>query len=339
MDYLLYIIIFLLAVLIVCVIMLLSRRNHFDEAQIAREINTSTVSAIKDLGAILAQNQKSVNQAQSQNFSQLNNSINDMQRQVSEQLKNVYGKFGQMQAMADGVNDLKNILSNVKTRGILGELSLGAILDEILAPEQFDTNVATIPKSTNRVEFAIRLPHDDTGFIYLPIDSKFPLDAYSNLHDAYDLGDVLKISECQKTLINRMKQFAKDIRQKYVEPPYTTDFAIMYLPIEGLYAEALKLGMVEVLQREYKVNIAGPSTMAATLNALQMGFKTLALEKRSSEVWEILSSIKVEFEKFNDCLETAKRHIALAENDLENLVGTRTRAIIKKLDKIEKYDE
>lgn len=339
MDYLLYIIIFLLAVLIVCMIMLLSKRSNFDEAQITREINTSTVSAIKDLGAILAQNQKSVNQAQSQNFSQLNNSINDMQRQVSEQLKNVYGKFGQMQAMADGVNDLKNILSNVKTRGILGELSLGAILDEILAPEQFDTNVATIPKSTNKVEFAIRLPHDDTGFIYLPIDSKFPLDAYSNLHDAYDLGDVTRISECQKTLISRMKQFAKDIRQKYVEPPYTTDFAIMYLPIEGLYAEALKLGMVEVLQREYKVNIAGPSTMAATLNALQMGFKTLALEKRSSEVWEILSSIKVEFEKFNDCLETAKRHIALAENDLENLVGTRTRAIIKKLDKIEKYDE
>ncbi len=336
MNYLLYTIIFLLAILIVCVIMLLARNQSFNEAQITRDINASTVSAIKELGSIITQNQKDVNKIQTEKFSQIDRSITGMQKRVSEQLENVYGKFGQMQAMADGVNDLRNILSNVKTRGILGELSLGAILDEILAPEQFDTNVATIPKSANRVEFAIRLPHDDTGLVYLPIDSKFPLDAYTSLNDAYEDGDVERISQCKKLLISRMKLFARDIRQKYVEPPYTTDFAIMYLPIEGLYAESLRLGMVEELQREYKINIAGPSTMAAMLNALLMGFKTLALEKKSSEVWEILSSVRAEFEKFDAALETAKKHIAQAEGDLEALVGTRTRAIIKKLDALEK---
>ena len=232
----------------------------------------------------------------------------------------------------------KKVLSNVKTRGILGEIQLGAILDEILAPEQFDTNVATIPNSSAVVEFAVKLPHDDEGFIYLPIDSKFPLDAYNDLLNAYDTGDSEIINRSSKALVQRIKQFAKDIHTKYVEPPYTTDFAIMFLPTEGLYAEAVNLGLVEVLQREYKINIAGPSTMAAMLNSLQMGFRTLALEKRSSEVWQVLGEVKSEFEKFYSVLETAQKRITQTGDELDKLIGVRMRAMERKLRSVEKSE-
>ncbi|MBQ6685272.1 MAG: DNA recombination protein RmuC, partial [Firmicutes bacterium] len=199
---------------------------------------------------------------------------------VSDRLEQVYKGLGEMQTLANGVGDLKKVLSNVKTRGILGEIQLGAILEQILSPQQYDTDIATRPNSRDRVEFAVRLPGDGESPVYLPIDAKFPSDTYGKLAEAYELGDSALINETGKIFELKLKTFAKDIHEKYVEPPYTTDFAIMFLPVESIYAEAVRRGMVETLQREYKVNIAGPTTMAALLNSLQMGFQTLAIQKR-----------------------------------------------------------
>lgn len=258
---------------------------------------------------------------------------------VSERLEQVYKGLGEMQTVAQGVGDLKKVLSNVKSRGILGEIQLGAILKEILSPEQYEENVATKPGSKNVVEFAVKMPVEDGGFIYLPIDSKFPADAYSALRDAYDEGDNEKVIAARNTMMSRMKSFAKDIRDKYVEVPYTTEFGIMFLPFEGLYAEAVNCGMVEVLQREYRINIAGPSTMAALLNSLQMGFKTVAIQKRSMEVWEVLGAVKSEFDKFEKILEATQQRINQANTELDKLVGVRTRAIQRKLRDVEKLDD
>ncbi|QPK94393.1 DNA recombination protein RmuC [Actinomyces sp. zg-332] len=258
---------------------------------------------------------------------------------VSENLEKVYKGLGEMQTLATGVGDLKKVLSNVKTRGILGEFQLGAILEEILSPEQYDTNIPMKKGSRERVEFAVKLPADDDKFIYLPIDSKFPGDTYSNLIDAYDSGDSASILTCGKQLENVLKQEAKDIHDKYVCPPETTDFAIMFLPFEGLYAEAVKRGMVEVLQREYKVNIAGPTTMAALLNSLQMGFKTLAIQKRSTEVWDVLSAVKVEFSKFDKLLGETLRDMDKVQDKLNNLIGVRTRQIQRKLKKVSSLEQ
>ena len=257
---------------------------------------------------------------------------------VSERLEQVYKGLGEMQTVAAGVGDLKKVLSNVKSRGILGEIQLGAILREILSPEQYEENVVTKPNSNKPVEFAVKMPMDDGGFIYLPIDSKFPADAYSALRDAYDAGDTEQIRLTRNTMITRMKSFAKDIHEKYVEVPYTTEFAIMFLPFEGLYAEAVNCGMVEILQREYRINIAGPSTMAALLNSLQMGFKTVAIQKRSMEVWEILGAVKSEFDKFEEVLSQTQQRINQANSALDLLVGRRTRAIKRKLRDVEKLD-
>lgn len=258
---------------------------------------------------------------------------------VSERLEQVYKGLGEMQTVAQGVGDLKKVLSNVKSRGILGEIQLGAILKEILSPEQYEENIATKPGSKNVVEFAVKMPVEDGGFIYLPIDSKFPADAYSQLRDAYDEGDNEKVIAARNTMMSRMKSFAKDIRDKYVEVPYTTEFGIMFLPFEGLYAEAVNCGMVEVLQREYRINIAGPSTMAALLNSLQMGFKTVAIQKRSMEVWEVLGAVKSEFDKFEKILEATQQRINQANTELDKLVGVRTRAIQRKLRDVEKLDD
>ena len=255
-------------------------------------------------------------------------------KMVSERLEQVYKGLGEMQSLAVGVGDLKKVLSNVKTRGILGEIQLGAILKEILSPEQYEENVVTVPSSRNPVEFAVKMPSGD-GFVYLPIDSKFPGDAFYELQTAYDSGDSELIKTALSTLLSRIKGFAKDIHDKYVEPPYTTDFAIMFLPFEGLYAEVVNHGMVELLQNTYKVNIAGPSTMAALLNSLQMGFKTLAIQKRSVEVWNILSSVKTEFDKFGDVLEATQTRLEQANKELDKLVGVRTRAIQKRLKAVE----
>lgn len=250
---------------------------------------------------------------------------------VNERLEQVYKGLGEMQSLAVGVGDLKKVLSNVKTRGILGEIQLGGILREILSPEQYDENVATKKGSKNVVEFAVKLPAEDDGFIYLPIDSKFPGDTYSALRDAIEEGDKAKIELCSKALVTTIKNEAKDIRDKYIAPPNTTEFAIMFLPFEGLYSEVVNRGLVEVLQRDYKVNVAGPSTMAALLNSLQMGFKTLAVQKRSAEVWDVLASVKDEFDKFNDVLVATQTRLDQANKELDKLVGVRTRQIQRKL--------
>lgn len=252
-------------------------------------------------------------------------------RRVSESLEEVYKGIGEMKTLASDVGSLKKVLSNVKTRGIMGEIQLGAILSEILAPEQYDTDIATIPQSQNRVEYAIKLPGDDGGHVYLPVDSKFPADCYLALQEAQESGNREAIDAAASVLISRIKSFAKDIKTKYVEVPYTTSFAIMFLPFEGLYSEVVSRGLVEILQRDYSVNIAGPSTMAALLNSLQMGFKTLAIQKRSDEVWQVLSAVKSEFEKFEEVLASAQKHIDLVGKDIDKLVGVRTRAIHRRL--------
>ena len=255
-------------------------------------------------------------------------------RLVNDRLEQVYKGLGEMQTLASGVGDLKKVLTNVKTRGILGEIQLGAILEQILSPDQYEENVRIKANSSERVEFAVKLPGDGDQTVLLPIDAKFPGDTYSRLVDAYDSGDTVAIELAGRELERRIKAEAKDIRDKYVEPPATTDFAILFLPFEGLYAEVVRRGLVETLQRDYKVNIAGPTTMAALLNSLQMGFRTLAIQKHSSEVWDILGAVKNEFGKFEDVLISAQKRINQANEDIDKLVGTRTRMMRSKLKKV-----
>ncbi|MEG1523510.1 MAG: DNA recombination protein RmuC [Clostridia bacterium] len=258
---------------------------------------------------------------------------------VNERLEQVYKGLGEMQTLAIGVGDLKKVLSNVKTRGILGEIQLGAILEEILAPEQYDTNVATKQGSKDRVEYAVKLPTDEGMHIYLPIDSKFPGDLYSNLQDAYESGSIDAVNLCVAALTTQIKKEAKDIRDKYIDPPNTTDFAILFLPFEGLYAEAVNRGLIEDLQHAYRVNIAGPSTMAALLNSLQMGFRTFAIQKRSGEVWRVLGAVKTEFIKFESILQSSQKRLLQVNDELDQLIGTRTRSIVRKLRSVEQLDE
>lgn len=269
----------------------------------------------------------------------LENKLNKSFETVSKQLQQVYKGLGEMQNLAVGVGDLKKVLSNVKTRGILGEIQLSAILKEILSPEQYEENVATKEGSRNVVEFAIKLPADDDSTVYLPIDSKFPGDTYAKLVDAMNSGNKEEIEVCSKNLLRTIKNEAKDIHDKYISPPNTTEFAVMFLPFEGLYAEVVNRGMVEVLQREYKVNVAGPSTMGALLNSLQLGFKTLAVQKRSAEVWQILNDVKREFDTFADVLEKTQTRLNQANTELDKLVGVRTRKIQSQLSKVQKLEE
>ena len=264
----------------------------------------------------------------------LESRISESFKMVSERLEQVYKGLGEMQTLASGVGDLKKVLSNVKSRGVLGEIQLGAILEEILTKEQYEANVVTKKGSQSFVEYAIKLPGDSSP-VYLPIDAKFPADAYSKLLESYDSGDLTEIESSKSILIKRLKSFAKDIHDKYIDPPNTTEFAIMFLPFEGLYAEAVRLGMVEELQRLYKINIAGPTTTAALLNSLQMGFKTLAIQKRSSEVWDVLGAVKTEFDKFETVLESAQSRIEQANSELDKLIGVRTRQIKRKLKDVE----
>jgi len=257
---------------------------------------------------------------------------------VSERLEAVQKGLGEMQSLANGVGDLKKVLSNVKTRGVLGEIQLGNILEQIMAPEQYEANVKTKHNSNDHVEIAIKLPgKDDNGKeVYLPIDAKFPQEDYVRLQTAYDEGDTTKIDSANRALVQSIKKFAKDIRDKYIDPPNTTDFGIMFLPIEGLFAEVVRQPeVVALLQREYKIIVTGPTTLAAMLNSLQMGFKTLAIQKRSSEVWQILGAVKTEFGKFGGVLEKAQKKINEANKELDNLVGTRTRMMLSKLKKVE----
>lgn len=251
-------------------------------------------------------------------------------KQVSETLEQVTRGLGEMQNLAAGVGDLKKVLSNVKTRGILGEIQLGAILEQILSPEQYEVNAA-VKSGSERVEYAVKFPGEGEEYVYLPIDSKFPADAYMNLQNAYDTSDRQIIKSATDGLRTAVLKAAKDIKTKYINPPNTTEFAIMFLPFEGLYAEVLRLGLVEVLQRDYRVSIAGPTTMAAMLNSFQMGFKSLALQKRSGEVWDTLAKVRTEFDKFGDVLSKTQTKMEQAQKDLEALVGVRTRGIQRAL--------
>ncbi len=253
---------------------------------------------------------------------------------VSQQLELVYKGLGEMRTLAAGVGDLKKVLSNVKTRGILGEVQLGAILEQLLVPGQYAENVATVPGSSERVEFAVKLPGDGDGPVWLPIDAKFPQDAYAALLAAYDTADKAAVELAAKELDKRVRGFGKDIHDKYIAPGHTTDFGVMFLPVEGLYAEVVRRGTAERLQREYKIVVAGPTTMAALLNSLQMGFKTLAIQKRSSEVWKVLGSVKAEFDTFGQALAQAQNRLNQASSELENLVGVRTRQIQRKLQQV-----
>ncbi|NQX80919.1 MAG: DNA recombination protein RmuC [Flavobacteriaceae bacterium] len=260
---------------------------------------------------------------------------------VSERLEAVQKGLGEMKVLANGVGDLKKILSNVKTRGVLGEIQLANILEQILAPEQYSANVKTKSGSNAIVEFAIKLPGNSPEKpVYLPIDAKFPQEDYIRLQEAYEKGSAIEVEKCNKSMNRAIKGFAKTIRNKYIDPPNTTDFGIMFLPLEGLYAEvARQPELISHLQREYKIIITGPSTLAAMLNSLQMGFKTLAIQKRSSEVWEVLGAVKTEFGKFGGVLEKAQKKIMEANNELDSLVNTRTKMMFSKLKQVEKLPE
>lgn len=265
----------------------------------------------------------------------LDRKLNDSFQMVSQRLEQVYKGLGEMQTLATGVGDLKKVLSNVKTRGVLGEIQLGAILEQLLTPDQYAVNVATKQGSQANVEYAIRLPGTNESPVWLPVDAKFPLDAYEQLLAAYDTADAAQVEVAVKALKTRVKSFAKDVQTKYIDPPNTTDFAILFIPVEGLYAELVRAGMVEILQREYKVTLAGPTTMSALLNSLQMGFRTLAIQKRSSEVWKVLGAVKSEFDKFATVLEAAQNRLNQANSELDKLVGTRTRQIQRTLKNVE----
>ena len=363
-------------------------QNSREELSAMRtEIVTSTQSAVKNMGDMIAVNQQSFSASQSERFNHLeqrfqtfsleneqklenirrtmeqqlddirednNKQLEEMRATVdkklqktleekmnqsfalvSERLEQVYKGLGEMQTLAVGVGDLKKVLSNVKTRGIVGEIQLDSILEDILTPDQYDTNVATKAGSRDVVEFAVKLPAHDDGFIYLPIDSKFPGDTYAALRDAYESGSKEAVEAAAKALTVTIRREAKDIRDKYIDPPNTTEFAVMFLPFEGLYSEVVNRGMVEVLQREYKVSIAGPSTMAALLNSIQMGFRTLAVQKRSAEVWKLLGSVKNEFETFNAVLAATQSKLDQANKELDKLVGVRSRQISRKLAAVE----
>ena len=258
---------------------------------------------------------------------------------VSERLEQVHKGLGEMQNLAAGVGDLKKVLSNTKTRGVLGEVQLERILEQFLSPEQYEKNVITKKGSRETVEFAIKLPGKDydNKTVYLPLDAKFPLEVYNKLLDAYDLQDQAQIDVASKNLERFIKKSAKDIRDKYIDPPNTTDFGLMFLPTEGIYAEVLKnQSLVEFVQREYKINITGPTTLVALLNSLQMGFRSLAIEKHSSEVWKILGAVKTEFSKFETVLNSAQNKLNQASSEIDKLVGTRTRQINRKLKNVDK---
>ena len=272
----------------------------------------------------------------------LNDRISQSFRLVTEQLESVQKGLGEMQTLAQDVGGLKRVLSNVKTRGNIGEIQLSMLLEQILAPEQYEANVHTSKNSDAVVEFAVKLPGRDDlhEFVYLPIDAKFPKDIYEQLLDAYEQADSQSIEIAGRTLENTIKKMAKDISEKYLNPPITTDFGIMFLPFEGIYAEVVRRSsLLEELQRNYKIVVTGPTTLAAILNSLQMGFRTLAIQKHSGEVWYILGAVKKEFEKFGGMLEKAQKNLQTASGQIEEVLGTRTRAIQRKLKDVDTLND
>lgn len=316
------------------------KTNSVESEQKLENIRTTMETRIQSMQA---DNAKRLDEMRHTVDEKLQKTLDDKLQQsfsrVSDQLEKVYKGLGEMQTLAAGVGDLKKVLSNVKTRGILGEIQLGAILEQILAPEQYAENIPTVTGSNDRVEFAVKLPGDGEVPVWLPIDAKFPADAYAAVLEAYDTADAAAVEAASKVLEQRIRGFAKDIHTKYIHAPETTDFGIMFLPVEGLYAEVVRRGMVEKLQTEFKVIIAGPTTMAALLNSLQMGFKTLAIQKRSGEVWKVLGSVKSEFDTFGKALEQTQTRIEQAGTELEKLVGVRTRQMQRRLSAITSMPE
>ena len=274
--------------------------------------------------------------------STLEKRLADSFKQVSERLEQVYKGLGEMRSLATGVGDLKKVLTNVKTRGTWGEIRLSHILEQILTPDQYEVNVATKKAGSERVEFAIKLPGQDSHkekIVWLPIDSKFPQEDYQRLLDAQEAADKDLAEKSVKNLETRIKTEAKAIREKYIDPPHTTDFGIMFLPVEGLYAEVLRRpGLCDTLQREHRIVVTGPTTLAALLNSLQMGFRTLAIEKRSSEVWELLGAVKTQFSKFGEVLAKTKKKLQEASNTIDQ-AETRTRVIERKLSKVQELPQ
>ncbi len=257
-------------------------------------------------------------------------------RTVQTQLEQVHKGLGEMQSLATGVGDLKKVLTNVKTRGVMGEIQLANIIEDLLTPEQYEKNVKTKKNSNDLVEFAIKLPGDESGPVYLPIDSKFPTENYIALINAYDVGDSLQITTFSRKLQDDIESFAKDIHDKYIDVPYTTDFAILFLPTEGLYAEIVrKTDLVRKLQNKYHVNVVGPSTLASSLSGYRMGFRTLMINKQSSKVWKVLGEVKTEFKNFEQVLQKAQEKIRQADTEIDKLVGTRTKQIQRKLQDVE----
>jgi DNA recombination protein RmuC len=312
-----------------------SNEQRFEQLRLSVEARLGAIQA--DNASKLEEMRRTVDEKL---HATLEQRLGDSFRLVSERLELVHKGLGEMQSLAAGVGDLKKVLTNVKTRGTWGEVQLEALLDQVLAAEQYEKNVATRPNSGERVEFAIRLPgremgDDDKRPVWLPIDAKFPMEDYQRLVEAQDRADPLAVEVAAKALEMRLRDEARKIRDKYVEPPYTTDFAILYLPTEGLYAEALRRpGLADALQRDFRISIAGPTTLAALLNSLQMGFRTLAIEKRSSEVWGVLGAVKTEFGKFGEALESTRKKLEQATKSIES-AGVRTRQIERKLKGVE----
>ena len=331
------------------------KRNEKSISALNESFKTFTDSIDKNLAGINGTVSKSLDELRRQNAEKLgeiktsvderlkntlDTRLKESFENVVQEIGNVNKAIGEIKGIANDVGSLKNVLTNVKTKGIVGEVILGNIIKEILAPGQYEENTATKKGSAERVEFAVKMPTGkDDEFVYLPIDSKFPLESYYAIRDGVNEGDKQKVDEGRKQLRSQIKRYAKDIATKYIDAPHTTDFAIMFIPLEGLYAEVIDGGLFEELQREYKINVVGPSTLAALLNALQMGFKSYIINKRSAEVFKLLSNIKKEFENFAGALTDTQKRIDDAGRDLEKLVGTRTRQMQRQLNKLDELPE
>ena len=316
-----------------------------------KEFTLTTKEELNKINLTLEKELKEIREDNTKKLDKINESVNEKLEKtlegklkqsfdnVIEQIGGVNKAIGEIKGLANDVGSLKTVLTNVKTKGIVGEVILGNIISDILTVGQYEENCITKDKSKDRVECAIKMPSDDNSFIYLPIDSKLPLESYHKIKEAMDNGNPELIKEGRSELRLAIRKYAKDINTKYIDVPNTTDFAIMFLPIEGLYIEALNMGLFEEIQREFKVNLAGPTTLTAILNSLQMGFKTLAIQKKSSDVFKLLGAVKTEFNKFADTLQKAQKKVDDASNELDSLVGTRTRMIQSKLRNIEYLDE
>ena len=322
---------------------ILTQRLQSLEAANTQKLEELRKTLAENMTALQAENAKKLDEIRHTVDEQLQDAlqkrVTESFKAVNDQLEQVYKGLGEMQNLAADVGGLKQVLSGVKTRGILGEIQLGAILEEILAPEQYETNVATIPGSTQRVEYAIKMPGTDGGTVWLPIDSKFPGDTYAHLQDAQASGDAQAVENARHALELVLRSEAKDIREKYVEPPYTTAFGILFLPFEGLYAEVVNAGLLEVLQRDYQVNVAGPSTMAAILNSLQMSYQTFKLQKRTDDVLRVLSAVKAELPRYQKALRRAQQQIETAGKTVEGIITTRTNVMERKLKDIDALED